>query len=248
GASSVCTVIEDEYCASVKKPVDISLNHNTLRNLTKGGTSIQDFNAEKRWLTKEETERVIQATIEFGEWGHPFSYSCLEEQVNSICRARLGKKFPSTGVGKRWSQRFVSKFSDQLHIYCTKPLDNVRSRAVNKHTNNAWFDLVETVQLTGDNGGPIAPECTWAMDETGFQPNSGEGMEYVIGRTGKAIQYQQRSGSHENITVLVTIGGNGTALQPLVLYSGKSFQSHWIQEDPAKALYVFLSSFTHIRS
>ncbi|TFK19839.1 hypothetical protein FA15DRAFT_554626, partial [Coprinopsis marcescibilis] len=64
-------------------------------------------------------------------------------------------------------------------------------------------------------------ECTWAMDELGFQPNGDEGMEYVVGKAGKQIQYQQYGRTQENITVLVTIGGNGTALRPMVLFLGK---------------------------
>ncbi|TFK24792.1 hypothetical protein FA15DRAFT_739558 [Coprinopsis marcescibilis] len=89
--------------------------------------------------------------------------------------------------------------------------------------------MVENIMLTGDNRGPIAPENTYAMDETRFQPNGGEGVDYVLSVKGKKFQYQQQSGSRENITVLVTIAGDGHALRPMVLYSGRAFQSSWIQ-------------------
>ena len=73
------------------------------------------------------------------------------------------------------------------------------------------------------------------MDEVGFQPNGNEGCEYVIRAPGKKLQYQQRKGSHKNITVCVTIGGDGTALRPMVFYAGKAFLEKWLQRNPAKA-------------
>ncbi|KAF9033386.1 hypothetical protein BJ165DRAFT_1604721 [Panaeolus papilionaceus] len=91
----------------------------------------------------------------------------------------------------------------------SRALDDVHAQAVNASANDAWFDLVEEVQLHGDDGKPIAPECTWGMDETGFQPNGSEGYEYVIGGTGQKLH------------VLVTIGADWTALKPLIIYAGK---------------------------
>ncbi|TFK17919.1 hypothetical protein FA15DRAFT_559656, partial [Coprinopsis marcescibilis] len=93
---------------------EVTLNHVTLLNLYRGGTSIQEFNLSKAWLTPDEDEEVIKALIQFGKWGIPLSYSQLQEQVNAICSARLGKRFPPAGVGKRWAQRFVERHSDRL--------------------------------------------------------------------------------------------------------------------------------------
>ena len=51
------------------------------------------------------------------------------------------------------------------------------------------------MQLYGDDGKPVAPECTATMDEGGFQANGNEGFERVIGATGKKLQYQQQKGT-----------------------------------------------------
>ena len=138
-------------------------------------------------------------------------------------------------MGKEWPYRFLEKHSDRLHRYKARGLDDVRSRAVNENSNTMWFNIVEEIQLRGDDGNPIAPECTYGMDESGFQPNGNEGYEVVIGAAGKKLQYQQRKGTRENITVLVTIGGDGMALRPMVLYSGKAFLVKWQQKNPSKA-------------
>ncbi|TFK16904.1 hypothetical protein FA15DRAFT_551211, partial [Coprinopsis marcescibilis] len=111
----ICNLVKQEYLASIKKPhPNITLNHNTLRNLVNGGTTIQDFNDAKCWLTKEERREVINTIIKFAAWGQPFSYARLKEHVDAICRARLGKKFPVGGVGPRWGQRFVEQNSEEL--------------------------------------------------------------------------------------------------------------------------------------
>ncbi|TFK20865.1 hypothetical protein FA15DRAFT_564796, partial [Coprinopsis marcescibilis] len=80
----------------------ITLNHNTINNHMKGMPSIRQSNAERAWLTELEEEEVIKAIIQHGELGIPFLYAHLEEQVNSICKAQLGKQFPALGVGKNY--------------------------------------------------------------------------------------------------------------------------------------------------
>ena len=234
GLRKVCTEVEKEHYK--KTGGSVLLNHNTLRNLVNGGRLRAAANLEKGWLVDD--EELIHYVIENGAMGHPFSHRWLKEHTDEICRARLGTKFPENGVGIQWTHRFIEKHSDKLHMYTAKSLDTARGQAVNKHTNELWFDVVEEVQLEGDDGEPIALECTWAMDESGFQANGGKGFEHVIGAKGKKVQYQQQAGTRENITVLLTIGASGVVLPPVVLYSGKGYLGKWHQENPVKASYV----------
>lgn len=238
GLRKVCAEVEKEYYKKTRK--NLSLNHNTLRNLVNGGRLRAVANMEKSWLIDCETEELIRYVIENAEMGHPFSHRRLKEHVDEVCRAHLGIKFPEKGVGIQWTHRFIEKHSDKLHVYTAKSLDTARGQAVNEHTNKLWFDLVEELQLRGDDGKPIAAECTWAMDESGFQANGGEGFERVIGAKGKKVQYQQQAGTRENITVLLTIGASGIVLPPIVIYSGKGYLIKWQQENPAKASYMSL--------
>jgi hypothetical protein len=234
GLRKICSIIEKEYFDQKKKAV--SLNHNTLRNLVNGGMIRSKFNEQKCWLLQEEADEVINYTIELANQGYGLDHQRLKEHVDEICRACLGSKFPITGVGKQWTYRFVEKHSDRLHVYTARPLDTLRGQAVNETTTAKWFNLVEELQLRGDDGEPIAPECTWAMDESGFQANGGEGWGKVIGAKGKKVQYQQQAGSRENMTVILTIGANGTTLPPAVIYAGKGYLVKWQQDNPTKAL------------
>ncbi|KZP13127.1 DDE-domain-containing protein, partial [Athelia psychrophila] len=112
----------------------------------------------------------------------------------------------------------------------SRPLESKRGRAVNPATNKAWFDLLgDTQQKYG-----LQPETTWAADESGFQASSGQ-RERVMGARKKEPQYQQRDGNQENITVIVTICGDGSALAPTMIFKGSAFQVAWKQDNPANA-------------
>ncbi|KAJ8595504.1 hypothetical protein M405DRAFT_727901, partial [Rhizopogon salebrosus TDB-379] len=66
------------------------------------------------WLTQEETERVIEYSIEVAHRGFPLNHRWLKEHVDKILCARLGDSFPKTGVGKNWTDCFVEKHSSRL--------------------------------------------------------------------------------------------------------------------------------------
>ncbi|KIJ70358.1 hypothetical protein HYDPIDRAFT_78831 [Hydnomerulius pinastri MD-312] len=207
----VCQDREKEYLKETGQ--SITLNHNTLSNLAKGGTRL----------------------IEMAKRGFPLSHRRLKEHVDEICCARLGSAFPKLGVGQNWTHRFVERHSDRLRAYQAHSLDDARGRAVNPTTHKAWCNLLKDVLETGDDGHPIAPECIWGVDETGFQPGGGSSQERALGAAGKQVQYQQRSGNRENITVLVTICADGTTIAPAVIFKGKAYQSKWIENNPLKA-------------
>ncbi|KAG2079587.1 hypothetical protein BD769DRAFT_1310375, partial [Suillus cothurnatus] len=67
-----CHEVEKAYLAETGRV--IKLNDRTLANLAKGGRRLSDFNAEKGWLTREETERVIEYSVETARRGFPLSH------------------------------------------------------------------------------------------------------------------------------------------------------------------------------
>ncbi|TFK19840.1 hypothetical protein FA15DRAFT_600804 [Coprinopsis marcescibilis] len=139
-----CDRVIKEYQASVKKAnLNITLNHITLQNLYNGGTSIQEFNRAKRWLTSKDKEEVVHCIIVSSDWGILLSYNCIEEHVNAICSARLGKLFPPSGVGRRFVHHLVERNSDWLHVYRAKGLDTLHGQAVNPTVHEKWCELVE---------------------------------------------------------------------------------------------------------
>ena len=155
GLRRVCSHFEKQYF--LEKGKRISLSYTTLWNLSNGERVLATVNTEKSWLFPKEAEEVITYVIKIASWGHGLSHHHLKEHVDQICRAHLGNKFPTTGVGKKWTHHFVECHSDLLHVYTSSPINTARGQAVNEHTNFQWYNIVKETQLRGDDGKPIAP-------------------------------------------------------------------------------------------
>ena len=61
GLWTICRDLEKEF--QCEKSQKITLNHNTLWNLVKGGRSRSEANAARGWLMKEEVKEVIDYMI-----------------------------------------------------------------------------------------------------------------------------------------------------------------------------------------
>jgi hypothetical protein len=225
---ALCQEAEEEMDRQKKK---VSLSHVTLKRQLEGGRSCQQANEDNNaWLTPEEEENVVAYCLELAAWGFPLVHKTLKFHVDSILQAWLQNTFPKTGVGKNWTERFLNRHVGCLGTYWSSTLDTKRGRAVNEHTHKAWFDLLKDTQ---ERYG-IEQDCTWAVDETGFQPGSGL-KQRVIGPAKRKMQYQQRDGNRENITVMVTICADGETIAPTVIYKGQSFSTNWHQDDSLNA-------------
>ena len=73
------------------------------------------------------------------------------------------------------------------------------------------------------------------MDESGFPP-SHQGVKCVVGRRGTKVQHKIGSANRENVTVLVTICTDGTALKPTIIFKGQHFQQRWAENNISGAL------------
>jgi len=224
----LCQIVSDNYYEQEHK--QIHLDHNTLARLVKGGVTRTESNGKKGWLTKDEGDIIVDFTIVVARWGFPLSPKRLREHAENILVARLGKRFPETGIGKNWATRFITKHHDRLGMYWSSAMDSSRGRAVNPITKAEYFKLLKEAKEK-DN---IPDELLYAADETGVQTGIGV-TERVIGPAKAKIQHQQRSGNRENITVLPTICADGTSLPPTVIYKGEAFQTKWLQENPLDA-------------
>ena len=79
----------------------------------------------KSWLMPQEFNLVIEYAQEVVAQGFSWSHKQLKEHVDAICWARLGSQFSEEGMGKRWTDHFVVKYSDRLSTYNACPLEGV---------------------------------------------------------------------------------------------------------------------------
>ena len=223
GARKICEEVEIEYKNKTGK--SISLNHATIIRHANGGKPIAEFNSEKRLLSKEEEEIVLGFMEETAKRGFPLSHRRLREHTNSIIRARD----PSfQGVGENWTDRFILYHSERVKTIWSSSLEGARAQAANPTNNAEWFNLLEKHIRDVD------PDCIWAVDETGIQTGMAV-KERVIGARGKSIQHQTRQGNWENITVIVLICADGSAIPPAIIYKGEGFLPSWQQDNPLGA-------------
>jgi len=225
---ALCQEAEEEM---KKMGKNVTISHITLMRQLDGGRSCQEANAENYgWLTAEEEEALVAYCLELAARGFPLTRSTLKHHANLVAQARLGDKFPETGVGKRWIDRFLNRHSEQLGTYWSSPLDSNRGRAVNENTHKSWCDLLKDT-LEKYN---IDEDCIWGADETGFQPGHGL-KDRVIGAVKQKIQHEQGDGNKENITVLVAVCADGSSIPPTIIYKGQSFSTNWHKDNTLQA-------------
>jgi hypothetical protein len=125
----------------------------------------------------------------------------------------------------------VEKHSDHIKTLWVCTLESKCGRAVNPHTNEAFYTLLgETLEKYN-----IDEENTYTVDEIGIQTGEG-GPEHVLGACKAGPQYQQHDGNRENITVFIIICADGTSISPAVIYKDQRYLVKWQQNNPANAL------------
>jgi hypothetical protein len=229
GLRKICKDFETLYFE--ERGVCIHLSFATLSRLADGGLHRKEANELRSWLTPIEEEVVVKFILEMGQRGWPLSHRRMKEHVDRIARARLGDKFPPQGVGKNWTARFMLRHSDRLKMADSRPLEDKRGRAVNPHANTHYWDLLEgTIEKYA-----IKPKTTFGSDEVGVQARGAERERVATSRKKKGPQYQQRAGTRENTTVIVTICADGTSTPPTVIFKGAAYQVSWGDNNPLNA-------------
>jgi hypothetical protein len=197
--------------------------------------SMYSFNATKQKLTIAEEQVIVDFAAQSADRGIPLTHKAVENAANEILRSRLGNDFKPVGVN--WCQRFLTRHRDVLQTHWSKPLDTQRAQALNPATVGDWFDLLEKHAVVGKDGRLVQKEDIYAMDETGNTPGD-QGTHRVIGRRGTKTQHKQGGADRENVTSIVTICADGTALPPTVIFKGKNIMKKWGDNNVAAASYA----------
>jgi hypothetical protein len=83
----------------------------------------------------------------------------------------------------------------------------------------------------------IKKENMYGMDESGFPPLN-QGTECIVGRQGAKMQHKLGNANHKNVTALVTICADGTALKPTIIFKGQNFLKDWGKDNVVNASYA----------
>ena len=181
------------------------------------------FNISKQKITPAEETVLIEAII-------PFTHEHIQDEANAILQSRRGDK---SEVGKRWVDNFIRRHNDHLHTYWSAPLPSVRAKAGNQENISGYFALVK--ERISDP--KVLPECVWSMDETQANPD-GTPTQRVVGETSLRRQHQQGQSNKHTMTVLVTIGADGSTINPTVVFKGKKVVASWKRDNISNLSYV----------
>ena len=182
-------------------------------------------NRNELLATKENL--LVEFALGCSDHGLLVTHSQLANYANSLLEARIGSGYAP--VGKNWTDRFIERHHD-------KPLDSKHARAMNPDVVKHWFDLVKEHISDKD----IKPHNIYGMDESGFPP-SDQGRQRVIGHCGNRVQHKQGGADRKNVTALVTICADGTALEPTIIFKGMNFMKKWGENNVVNASYVIIS-------
>ena len=80
----------------------------------------------------------------------------------------------------------------------------------------------------------VPPELLYQIDKTSTPQQLGIKLR-VVGPRGSRRQHLQESGMKENITVLVTICADSTALPPMIVFKNKELSEDIYHNNVAKA-------------
>ena len=199
----------------------------TLGRLVKGGVSMSAFNASKRKLTFAEEHVLVDFILASSDRAMPPTLKKVAEHANGILEAR-GIDFEP--VGESWVGRFLDRYREEIQTHWSRPLAMERAKALNKDVVKHWFELIKLHVIEKD----IRPENIYGMDESGFPP-SDQGVQRVVGRRGSKIQHKAGSANRENVTVLVTICADGTALKPTIIFKKQNILNKWGQNNISEA-------------
>jgi hypothetical protein len=209
--------------------VKFGVNRVTLANLEQGKhCPMSVFNASKQKLTPAEEDVLMEAIILASRQGIPYTHGHIREEANAILRSRQSMK-----VGKRWVDNFLRRHNDRLHTYWSAPLPSVRAKAGNQENISGYFALIKE-RIVNPN---VPPECMWSMDETQVNPD-GTPTQRVVGESSLHRQHQQGLSNKQTITVLVTIGADGTSISPTTVFKAKKIVASWKQNNVSKMAYV----------
>jgi hypothetical protein len=139
-------------------------------------------------------------------------------------------------VGKKWVFAFLDCHHVEFQTFWSKSLDTQRARSLNPEAVKFWVDLVQ--KWVVDMG--VSLDRVYGMDESGF-PTGYTGKERVVGARGTKTQHKQGGASRQNITVLVTIRGDGKmVVPPMIIFPGVNFQTAWGQGNAIGTLWIHL--------
>ena len=219
-----------ENVSFAKVADEFGVNKSTVRRrVLSVGLTISDFNATKQKLTPAEEDTLVTSILEASRHGFPPTHHQIAMEADCIQSIRLGESYQP--VGKRWVNEFLRRHNKIIKTHWSAPLSTVRAQSANPRAIYNFLTGLVKKEVVENS---VPPDLLYQIDETSTPQQLGVKLR-VIGPRESRRQHLQQSGTKENITILVTICADGTALPPTIVFKNKELPEDICHENVAKA-------------
>jgi len=201
----------------------------TLRARVHGRKSRAEANEEKQLLSCGEERALVRWILEVSKDGYPPHKLQVREMTEQIRRERVSKindasitlvEYPPIGV--EWVDRFLKRHP-ALRTVKARRIDASRMKETSVDAIMRWLNTSrETIEKY-----VVKAENIYNMDESGFAIGSTLGACVIINSQMRS-QFQAQPGRQEWVTVIECICGDGTVIDPLVIFKGEYLSSEWL--------------------
>ena len=177
------------------------------------GLLLSEFNALKQKLTPAEEEVLVASILKASWHGFPPTHHQVAIEADHIQSACLSYQ----PVEKQWVNEVLQRHNKVIKSHWSALLSTIRAQSANPQAiYNFLTGLVKSEVVDKD----VPPELLYQIDETSTLQQLGIKLR-VMGPRELRHQHLQESGTKENITALVTICADGTALPPTIVFKNK---------------------------
>ncbi|OHW97453.1 transposase [Colletotrichum incanum] len=127
-------------------------------------------------------------------------------------------------LGKQWIQGFKRR-NPSIKVQRSRPIDSRRINGACTEVIRDWFKLLAIPEIKG-----IKPANRYNMDETGILEGQGSNG-LVLGMAETTSVRKKQPGSRAWVSIIECISAIGHALNPLIIYKGKTVQQQWFPLD-----------------
>ncbi|CCF44775.1 transposase [Colletotrichum higginsianum] len=178
-------------------------------------------------------QSLRKASIEWGqeaklaEWiriQHALGVAPTHLQVKLFAERILHAMGDTEPIGKGWITAFLNR-NPSVKVQRSRPIDSRRVNGASTEVIRDWFKLLAIPEIIS-----IKPANRYNMDETGILEGQGSNG-LVLGMSETKSVRKKQPGSRAWVSVIECISALGHALDPLIIYKGKTVQQQWFPLD-----------------
>lgn len=191
--------------------------YSTAHHREHGRLTRTEAHISQQALTPGEEEVLLKYIKEAESWGFPLRVCHLLELAEDLAGRKLSKQWPT---------RFIARHG--LRSCFVPAMDANRAHNHDPAIIHQWIGLLGS--LTKKHNIPI--ERQYNMDEKGILLGQGRATRVIVSVRGskqRSKAFTQQLGTRELVTAIECICGDGSVLDPLIIYKAAHHQERWVR-------------------